>query len=162
MATAQKKTIPDIFVDGARKGWTVGTDSILPNVLMAYVLIQILRVSGVLDVLGNIFNPIMALFGLPGKAAMVLMGAWMSMAGRRRGGRQSICVKCAQQNTRDDPAAGDIPHGSTGSVHGPLPWNCGSEVRHYPALFVISIFNAAISMFGHAIFRISKSRREAE
>ncbi len=31
--------------------------------------------------MGAIFSPIMAVFGLPGEAAAVLIGAWMSMGG---------------------------------------------------------------------------------
>ena len=81
MSAPQKKTIADIFVEGAKKGWAIGANSIIPNVLMAYVLIQLLRVSGLLDLLGKVFNPVMGLFGLPGQAITVLIGAWMSMGG---------------------------------------------------------------------------------
>ena len=77
----ERKTIVDIFVDGARKGWNVGTSSILPNVLMAYALIQILRVTGLLKLMGDFFGPVMAIFGLPGEAITVLMSAWLSMGG---------------------------------------------------------------------------------
>ena len=38
----QKKTILDLFIDGARKGFTIGTTSLLPNVMMAFVIIRIL------------------------------------------------------------------------------------------------------------------------
>ena len=79
MAAEQKKTLPDIFVEGAKKGWNVGISSIIPNVLMAFVLIHALRLSGLLDMLGVLFNPVMGLFGLPGQAVMALVGAWMSM-----------------------------------------------------------------------------------
>lgn len=40
----QKKTILDLFIDGARKGFTIGTTSLLPNVMMAFVIIRILDV----------------------------------------------------------------------------------------------------------------------
>ena len=75
------KTIVDIFVEGARKGWNLGVNSILPNVLMAYVVIQILKVTGLLTLLGKVFGPIMAIFGLPGESVMVLVSTWMSMGG---------------------------------------------------------------------------------
>ncbi len=67
------KSIVDVFVDGARKGWTIGTTSIIPNVLMAFAIIQVLKVTGLLDILGRIFNPVMAIFGVPGEAVMVLV-----------------------------------------------------------------------------------------
>ena len=48
-----KKSIFDIFVDGARKGLNIGLNSVLPNVLMAYAIIQVLKVTGILDLLSN-------------------------------------------------------------------------------------------------------------
>ncbi len=146
MAAEQKKTIPDIFVEGARKGWAVGTNSILPNVLMAYVLIQVLRVSGALDALGKIFNPIMALFGLPGSAAMVLMGSWMSMAGGA-GVAASLYASNALDRTHVTillPAI--FLMGAQVQYMGRCLGTAGVKTRYYPALFVISIINAAISM----------------
>ena len=46
-ANSQKKTNNpfDIFVIGARKGFTLATQSLMPNVIMAYVLAEILRIS---------------------------------------------------------------------------------------------------------------------
>jgi spore maturation protein SpmB len=152
MAAEQKKTIPDIFVEGARKGWAVGTNSILPNVLMAYVLIQILRVSGVLDLLGRIFDPVMAVFGLPGKAAMVLMGAWMSMAGGA-GVAASLYTSNALTKTHVTillPAI--FLMGAQVQYMGRCLGTAGVKSRHYPALFVISIVNAAISMLVMRVF----------
>ena len=139
-------------MDGARKGWAVGTNSILPNVLMAYVLIQILRVSGVLDVLGNIFNPVMAVFGLPGKAAMVLMGSWMSMAGGA-GVAASLYASNALDRTHVTillPAI--FLMGAQVQYMGRCLGTAGVKSRHYPMLFVISIVNAAISMLVMRLF----------
>lgn len=75
------KTIVDIFVEGARKGWNVGVSSIIPNVIMAFSVIQVLKVTGLLELLGMAFAPIMAIFGLPGEAAMVLLAAWVANGG---------------------------------------------------------------------------------
>lgn len=47
----QKKTILDLFIDGARKGFTIGTTSLLPNVMMAFVIIRILDVTGLLQLI---------------------------------------------------------------------------------------------------------------
>jgi len=77
----EKKMITDVFVEGARKGWNVGISSVIPNVLMAFVLMRVLDITGLLAILGKVFGPIMAIFGLPGEAATVLMGAWLSMGG---------------------------------------------------------------------------------
>ena len=64
MATTSKKMmITDVFVNGAFQGWNIATHSTIPNVLMAFVILK------------------MAIFGLPGEAAMILLGGWMSMGG---------------------------------------------------------------------------------
>ena len=78
---AKKPMVTDIFVEGAKKGWVIATTSTVPNVLMAFVIIKALQITGALDLMGTVFSPIMAVFGLPGEAAAVLIGAWMSMGG---------------------------------------------------------------------------------
>ena len=77
----QRKMVTDAFVEGARRGWNIAIGSMLHNVLMAFVLIYILRLTGILELLGQLFAPMMGLFGLPGEALMVLLAAWLSMGG---------------------------------------------------------------------------------
>ncbi|MGL4270160.1 MAG: YjiG family protein [Plesiomonas sp.] len=81
MTTQTKPMITDIFVAGARKGWNIATTSTVPNILMAFVIIKVLKISGALELMAGVFEPVMALFGLPGEAAAVLLGGWMSMGG---------------------------------------------------------------------------------
>ena len=61
----------DIFIAGVRKGLNIVLYSLLPNVLMAFVLTQILRLFGVMDFLGETCGGLMGLFGLPGEAITV-------------------------------------------------------------------------------------------
>ena len=76
-----KPMVTDVFVRGAVNGWNISVMSTIPTVLMAFVIIKILKHSGLLDIIGQVFSPVMAVFGLPGEAATVLIGAWMSMGG---------------------------------------------------------------------------------
>lgn len=76
-----KPMVTDIFVKGALQGWNIATHSTIPNVLMAFVIIRALDVAGLIPILGNVFSPLMGLFGLPGEAAAVLIAGWMSMGG---------------------------------------------------------------------------------
>ena len=71
-ATASKPMITDVFVKGARQGWEMATKSMLPNVIMAFILIKVLNVTGLLGMIGQAFSPLMGLFGLPGEAATIL------------------------------------------------------------------------------------------
>ena len=80
-AKTEKKMVTEVFIEGARKGLKIGTSSIIPNILMAYVLISVLKISGLLDVLSRILDPLMAVFTLPGAAATVILSAWMGTAG---------------------------------------------------------------------------------
>ena len=48
---------------------------------MAFVIIRILDVSGLLALIGTGLGPVMGIFGLPGEAATILLGGWMSMGG---------------------------------------------------------------------------------
>ena len=77
----KKGNFLDAFLAGARQGFTIGTTATLPNVFFAFVLIQVFEVTGLLDVIEVVFAPIMALFGLPGAAAAVLISGAMSMGG---------------------------------------------------------------------------------
>lgn len=81
MSQQVKKSVTDLFVEGARQGWTVGTQSMLPNILMAFVLIEILNVTGLLTIIGKVAAPIMALWGLPGEGLVVLCTSFLAMAG---------------------------------------------------------------------------------
>ena len=80
-ADNSKLMVTDVFVKGAVNGWNIMTHSTIPNVLMAFVLIKVLNVSGLLPIIGDIFSPIMMIFGLPGESAMALMAAYMSIGG---------------------------------------------------------------------------------
>ena len=69
-----KPMVTDVFVKGAIQGWNIATHSTIPNVLMAFVIIKMLNISGALDFIGTCLGPVMAIFGLPGEAAMILLG----------------------------------------------------------------------------------------
>ena len=77
----EKVMITDFFVSGVKRGWNIAIGSMLPNVLMAFVLIYFLKLTGILDLLGSVCAPMMRIFGLPGEALMVLLASWLSMGG---------------------------------------------------------------------------------
>mgnify|MGYP002094489331 CR=1 FL=1 len=88
MATTSKKMmITDVFVNGAFQGWNIATHSTIPNVLMAFVIIKMLNISGALDFIGTCLGPVMAIFGLPGEAAMICSAAGCH-------GRRCRCGSC--------------------------------------------------------------------
>lgn len=68
----------DIFIIGARKGFNVAINNLVPNILMAYAVAQVLQIMGVMKFLGDVFGPAMVVFGLPGEAVTVILTAWLS------------------------------------------------------------------------------------
>ena len=110
MIAQSRKNIMDLFIDGARRGFTIATTSLLPNVVMAFVIIQALKVTGLLEIVGRVCEPIMALWGLPGAAATVLLASVMSM-GAVWGLRQSGRCRHAQRSRCHHPAARHLSDG---------------------------------------------------
>ena len=101
MTPQVRKNVMDMFIDGARRGFTIATTSLLPNVVMAFVIIQALKVTGLLEIVGRVCEPVMALWGLPGESATVLLAAVMSM-----GGGVGVCASLvvAMVNPRRAPS----------------------------------------------------------
>lgn len=142
-----QKTLFDVFIDGARKGWVLGVNSILPNVLMAFVLIQMLKVSGILGLIGSVFGPLMAIFGLPGESVTVIISTFPSMGGGV-GVAASLYqagILSATQLTILVPAIMLV--GAQLQFMGRLLGVAEVPTRYYPALFGITFFNALLSLF---------------
>lgn len=68
----------DIFIIGARKGLNITLNNLVPNILMAYAVAEVLRLLGVMKFVGEVFGPLMFVFGLPGEAVTVVLTAWLS------------------------------------------------------------------------------------
>ena len=147
MAEASKKMITDIFVEGARKGWNTGAMSIIPNIMMAFILIKALNITGALSVLGVLFEPMMALVGLPGEGAAVLLGALMSM-----GGGAGIVVGLFSEGLLTGAhisilAPAIYLMGSQAQYVGRITGVIGTKGSLYPVIMAIGIINAFIAMF---------------
>lgn len=142
-----KKTPFDIFVDGAKKGWGVGIGSIIPNVLMAFVLIYVLKLTGLLEMIGMLFQPVMGAFGLPGEAITVLLAAWMSM-----GGGTAVAASLFLEGTLTVPQlAVLLPAiyimGSQVQYMGRVLGTMGVKGKYYGSMILISVINAFLSLW---------------
>lgn len=142
-----KKNILDHFINGALNGWKIGINSMLPNVLMAYVLIQILKISGLLTLIGQVASPVMALWGLPGEGLVVLMSALMSM-----GGAMGVAVSLYATNSLSvtditvlTPAV--YLMGSLIQYLGRCLGTAGANPRYWGIQIVLCIFNAMCGMW---------------
>ena len=143
---SSNQNVVDIFVDGARKGWQLGVNSLIPNILMAFVLIRVLQISGLLSIMGKVFGPVMAIFGLPGESIAVLLATWMSMGGGVgvTVGLVTSGVMNGEQATIIAPAI--MLMGAQIQYMGRWLGTAGVQTRFYPICFAISIINAILSM----------------
>ena len=147
MATNNSKVfITDVFVKGAINGWNLITHSTIPNVLMAFVIIKILNISGLLAIIGKVFSPIMMIFGLPGEAATVLIAGWMSIGGGV--GVAAALIDQGSIGVRDIAIVGPaiVLMGSQVQYMGRCLGVIGTSAKRIPVLMGISIINALIAM----------------
>jgi spore maturation protein SpmB len=136
----------DIFIIGARKGWKIAVNNLMPNILMAYTIAEILNILGVMQVLGTLFGPVMAVFGLPGEAITVLLTTWLSSSAA-----VGLTVSMAANGLLDPVhitimAPAYFLIGSQLQYMGRLLGVADVPVKYWPLLMVSSGINACIAM----------------
>lgn len=143
----QSKNPFDVFVIGARKGWNIAVNNMIPNVLMAFAIAHILDLLGVLNFMSVIFGPVMGIFGLPGQAVMALLTAWLSLSAG-----VGMAVSLAGQGLLSGthltillPAM--VLMGSQLQYMGRLLAVADVKKKYWPLLMLTSILNAVIAMF---------------
>lgn len=142
----------DIFVIGARKGFQIAVNNLMPNVLMAYVIAEILNLVGAMQIIGQLFAPVMGVFGLPGEAVTVLLTAWLSSSAGT-GIAVSLLTKGVLNGTHVTiliPAI--FLMGSQLQYMGRLLGVADVPKKHWPLLMLISILNSCIAMFVMRLF----------
>ncbi len=136
----------DIFVAGARKGWTIATQNMIPNVLMAFTIAYILNLLGIMGFIGKVFGPVMGIFGVPGEAITILLTAWLS-ASAGIGLAASLLsqgIITPLHATIMMPAC--FLMASQLQYMGRLLGVADVPKKYWPLLMIISIFNACVGM----------------
>ena len=142
----------DIFVAGARKGFHIAIHNLMPNVVMAYVLAEVLNLLGIMPFLGQLFAPVMGLFGLPGEAITVLLTAWLSSSAGT-GVAVSLLAKGVLTGADVTILAPAIfLMGSQLQYMGRLLGVADVPKKYWPLLMLVSVINAAIAMFVMRLF----------
>ncbi|GAA3892224.1 YjiG family protein [Gibbsiella dentisursi] len=142
----------DIFVIGARKGFNIAINNLLPNVLMAYVISEMLNLLGVMGIIGKLFAPLMGLLGLPGEAVTVLLTAWLSSSAGT-----GVAVSLLTKGTLDVMhitilAPAIFLMGSQLQYMGRLLGVADVPKKYWPLLMLTSILNSVIAMIIMRIF----------
>lgn len=156
MTTQVRKNVMDMFINGARRGFTIATTNLLPNVVMAFVIIQALKITGLLDWVGHICQPVMALWGLPGEAATVLLASLMSMGGAV-GVAASLATAGAKRPRCYRTTASHLPDGKPGTECRPLSRYCRSQRQILPAYYRSLRHQCAAVDLGHAAYCLIRS-----
>ena len=143
----EKPMLTDVFVSGVKRGWDIATGSMLPNVLMAFILIYVLKLTGILDLIGTVCGPVMKIFGLPGEALMVLLAAWLSMGGGV--GVASSLFAAGSLSLHDIAVLAPAMYlmGSQVQYIGRLLGVVGTPGKYIPVMVLISIINALLALF---------------
>jgi len=146
------KTYFEMFVDGARDGWRIGIHSLLPNIVMAFILIKVLDDTGVLRVLGTVFGPVMALFGVPGVAMTALVAGLLSISGGV--GVAASLLASGALSGRDITIIlpGIFLLGGQLENLGRILGVIGIAPRFYPMLWGVTLLNAVIGMLLMRVF----------
>ena len=142
----EKPMLTDVFVSGVKRGWGIATGSMLPNVLMAFILIYVLKLTGILDLIGTVCGPVMKVFGLPGEALMVLLAAWLSMGGGV--GVASSLFAAGSLSLHDISVLAPAMYlmGSQVQYIGRLLGVVGTPGKYIPVMVLISIINALLAL----------------
>jgi len=136
----------DIFVIGARKGFHIAIHNLMPNVVMAYVIAEMLNLLGVMSWVGKIFAPVMGVFDLPGEAITVLLTAWLSSSAGT-GVAVSLLARGTLTGTDITILAPAIfLMGSQLQYMGRLLGVADVPKKYWPLLMLTSILNAIIAM----------------
>ena len=143
----EKPMLTDVFVSGVKRGWGIAIGSMLPNVLMAFILIYVLKLTGILDLIGTVCGPVMKIFGLPGEALMVLLAAWLSMGGGV--GVASSLFAAGTLSLHDIAVIAPAMYlmGSQVQYIGRLLGVVGTPGKYIPVMVLISIINALLALF---------------
>lgn len=80
IAPPAKKNLVEVFMNGCKRGFYIGVEQILPAMILGYVIVQFLKLTGLVNILERVFGPVMSIFGLPGESVVVLISAFFSKA----------------------------------------------------------------------------------
>ena len=136
----------EIFIDGLRKGAKIAVLYMLPTVIAAFALIEVLEISGLLVLIGKHLSPLTTIFGLPGEAATVLLTALASSAGAL-----GLVLGFVMRGTFTvEHVAILLPAvmliGSQLQLLGRILAVAGLKSRYIPVVMVIGFANAALAM----------------
>lgn len=147
MENNEKRNFLQSFVLGAKNGFNLSFMSMVPNVLFAFAMIRILNLTGLTDLIGAVFGPVMRIFGLPGISATAVIAGILSTGGGI--GVAAGLATDGQLNSSHTAIllVGIMLFGSLVQYIGRVLGPSGVKSKHYPILVGVNIFVAFLAMF---------------
>ncbi len=88
----------DTFKRGFKNGIMTMLD-LLKILVPVYISVQLLAISGILNKIAVIFEPVMSIFGLPGETSLVLILGWFSGIYASLGALAAVKLNSIQMTT---------------------------------------------------------------
>lgn len=134
------------FSAGAANGMDISLKTVVPSIVFAYVLIEILNITGVLNLL-SVFSPIMAIFGLPGEALAPFLTGIVSMSGGCTAAAALLADGVLSTAHAPILLVGIILNGGTIGYIGRVLGAPEIRSKHYAPLMIIKILCSLLGMF---------------
>ena len=127
---ATKRTMLEEFIFGAKNGFYLGVERILPAMILAYVIILFLKMTGLMAVIGQAISPVMALFGLPGRSCYRPRVCFFCKSGRSGHCGDVVCRRRDYRGASNHSLSGHDYHGD---AYGPFRSLCSYSRDKRPA-----------------------------
>ena len=137
----------DAFINGAKNGMHLAINSTIPNMIMAFSLIQVLNLTGVLGLLEVFFTPLMSIFGLPGAGAAILIAAFVSTGGGIGTAMALFASGALDINHLPIALMGIFILGAQVQFIGRIIGTAGVSSKYVPQIILTNVFLAFIGMY---------------
>lgn len=134
------------FSTAAYNGMMIAVKSLIPALIMAYVIMQFLNLTNLISVIELIFKPIMGLFGLPGTAAASLFMAYLTSSGALGIAASLFLEGAINASQVAILVVGIFCLDSTVQYIGRVLGTAGIKSKYYPLLMLTNVFNAVVGM----------------
>ena len=134
------------FCSAAYNGLMIAVKSMMPALIMAYVIMLFLNITNLMSVIEIVFRPLMAIFGLPGAAVPVLVMAYLTSSGAVG---IAVSLFLAGSITPDQAAILLVVIfclDSTIQYIGRVLGTSGVRSKFYPLFMLVNVFNAVVGM----------------
>ena len=143
----KKNSIISLFMKGCYDGYNIGVKNILPAMILGYTLVYILQATGLMDLLGVVFAPVMGVFGLPGEAFAVLISAFFAKAAGAATGANMYATGILTMGQAAMMLPACMLMGTLIGHYARIVLVSGANQKWHWLLLLVPLFDAALSLW---------------